>query len=357
MRNISHSIHHCKILFVLLISLRCFDTSAQTYFNQSLDYLIGNYISHYDGMPDKLQLQHGLSYSISKQTSGKRYYQFAHNYPNIGLTFTYRSLGNTNVYGHAFSIIPYVRFSIFQNKHSSIFIKHGVGLAYITKKFDVQNNPKNEFIGSHINAGADLMLGFQQKIIENLDIKIGAIINHYSNGSVQNPNRGMNMLSGLVGITYVPNRKFERIEHPVEKINKRFRYRIGGGLGLYRNKGILNEPVRKSFQTHVMAFYQYNTRFRTGLGIEYLYLNQDTNPLSIYSENEVQFDNITTRYGFGYYLGKKPATSKEDFYSKIGASVFLNLKNNVPDGLYIGAYLKAHGFTAAHIEISVGYLF
>lgn len=355
MPTISYSFRSYKISLILLVSLYSIHASAQTIYNQSLDYIVGNYLVRYDGMPSNLHLQQGVIYSISKQTTGKKYYQYAHNYPNLGLSIAYRSLGNTAVYGHAISIIPYVSFSVLQNKNSSLFIKHGVGVAYLTKKFDINNNPKNEFIGSHFNAGADFMIGFQQKISKKLDFKIGAVIHHYSNGSVKNPNKGMNILSGLVGITYVANRKFERIKYPNEKVKRRFRYRIGGGLGFYRNVG-LNQPVRNTFQTHAMVFYQYNTRFRTGLGLEYFYLNKAKQPLSLYLENEVQFANITTRYGFGYYFGKRPAPTKEAFYSKIGACAFLNLKNKIPDGFYIGAYLKAHGFSAAHIEITVGYL-
>jgi len=101
---------------------------------------------------------HGLFIEYIKSTNGKKYWQYAHNYPQMGLQFTVRSLGDYAIYGKAFSILPFLEFNVWKNKIGILQIKHGTGIAFNTKKYHAIENTKAKAISTTINATTTLIL-------------------------------------------------------------------------------------------------------------------------------------------------------------------------------------------------------
>lgn len=316
----------------------------------------GRFISHKEKRTAEEKTQYGVTINFFKYTGGKKYWQFAHGYPQMGLSFTYRNLGNDAVYGHAFSLLPYLEFNAVKSKTGTLQVKHGTGLAYMTKAYNAVANPQNTLIGSRLVATSILDIGYRLYLNKSWDAKAGVLLHHYSNGAFKLPNLGMNTASVYAGLSYAPQRKPETlVQHTPVTGFKKWRYRLGSAVGWYgynADAGSVNTNV----QLNSMAFYQHNSRFRTGAGIELNNITQSRVPAAIYAEEEVQFANITTRYGFGGYIAGKPKPG-QDFYSKIGLAYYPKTNNKIPGNFYIGSMLKAHGTIAAHIELTAGYVF
>jgi hypothetical protein len=342
------------LLFCMLaFTAGCFSQAGYSW--QAAVYS-GNYISHRQYLVQPPHLQYGFSVELNKKTNGNKYWQFAHNYPQMGLLLMANTLGDHQVYGEAISVLPYLEFNVLKSKAGVFQIKHGTGVAYVTRRYDAIKNPSNVILSTRINATSILDFGYRFYLSEKCELKAGANIHHISNGGFTLPNRGANTLAGYLAISFYPgDKEIEVKKFDVIRPEKKMQYRIGTAIGFYdyqKNEG----TVKVNAQFCAMAFYQHNTRFRTGGGTEIGFLNTIKPEPAIYAEEEVQFANITTRYGFGYYLAnKRPAD--EDFYSKIGLAYYPKFKGVIPKGFYIGSILKAHKFTAAHIEMLAGYAF
>lgn len=340
----------------LLFFIASFSAKAQNVYNWQLQGFYGNYLTHKDirTVPEKNHL--GFSLDFFKNTDGRKYWQFAHNYPNMGLSLTVRSLGNDSVYGHAISLLPYLEFNAFNSRHGALQIKHGTGIAYVTRRYDRIINTQNKMLGTHLTATSILDVGYRFYLSTNWDLKFGGIIHHFSNGSFKTPNAGMNTGSLYSAISYYPfATNTSKIKHEPICDFKRWRYRLGTSVGFYDYQPEQGS-IKLNTQLSGMGFYQHNTRFRTGLGFEAGRLTNKKPQTAIYMEEEVQFGNVATRYGFGGYVINKNERGA-DFYSKIGIAYYPKKKNNIPEKFYIGSLLKAHGFKAAHVELTAGYLF
>lgn len=341
------------LLLIVFISLTAFGQHINSY---QLQGFVGKNMTHSSLHTEAESNYYGISLDFNRKTTGVKYWQYAHHYPQMGLQFTAISLGNRQVYGYAFLLVPYLEFNIWKTKFGYLQIKHGTGLAYATKRYKSVKNPENQILSLNINATTLVDVGYRIFAGKQLDFKAGAIFHHISNGGIQIPNFGFNTLSGYSSISYFPKGRIApRISQIPEKVMDKFVYRAGTALGFYHynsSTGKINITPVLSF----LVFHQHNLRFRTGLGIELgKPVGMDIQP-SLYAEEEVQFTHLVTRYGFGGYLANSQKGS-EAFYSKIGIAYYPKAQNHIPKGWFIGALLKSHIFIAAHVEVSTGYTF
>lgn len=346
---------------LILVIILCFfllpELAAQN-LQQTLSFQYGNFASHKKRRFATNSPQVGLFYELSKPTTGKKYWQYAHGYPTMGLQLGLRSFGNFEVYGSAISLIPSLSFNLKKWNNAQLFIKHGTGLAFFSKRYDVNNNPLNIIIGTRLNTTSMIQIGYTRQLTPDLQLSAGGLVQHYSNGQLIQPNAGVNIAALYTSITFGTNTDTSlRKTYESYKLKQRFHYRVGYSLGLFDF-----DRATKLFdynnQVQGMVYYQYNSRFRSGLGLELSNLGSNYRKVTsaIYSEQEVQFSQMVTRYGFGIYLSNEHY-SPESFYSRIGIAYYLKSGQIIPKGFYIGSALKAHGFRAAHIEGSMGYMF
>ena len=145
---------------------------------------------------------YGFEVSFSKQQVEKSYFAFKNKNPLNGLAFEIRNFGYNQVLGNAFSLIQYQNFVIFQTKSNlCLDFKIGTGISYITKKYNKQTNPMNNAIGSNINAKVSFKIELN-KFTPNYHFGFGTELAHFSNGTFQHPNLGLNTLSLYVNIGY-----------------------------------------------------------------------------------------------------------------------------------------------------------
>jgi len=73
------------------------------------------------------------------------------NYPKTGIRLGINDMGNRDVVGYQFSIIPYVEFLLFPNKKNPLSLMVGLGSSYFTKKFDKKNNSLNHAVSTNLS--------------------------------------------------------------------------------------------------------------------------------------------------------------------------------------------------------------
>ena len=131
--------------------------------------------------------------NVKQVTFGRKPWQSKSNYPSVGVSFLYTGIGEIPELGHAYAVIPHMTFNCLKSQKNQLNFNLGIGLGYLTQKFDPQANPKNSFIGSHLNAAINVSTEYSRMITNRLGLSAFIGLTHFSNGSTRTPNNGLNI--------------------------------------------------------------------------------------------------------------------------------------------------------------------
>lgn len=179
-------------------------------------YIRGNILKHTAHLQNIVQnATEGIELMIEFHTfdARKDWHKFFH-HPRIGLGTTWMDLGNKEQLGQLLAVYPYLSFQLFELKGVSLNMRTGAGMSYLNKTFKntqfkdengwVILNQSNAAIGSHINvyfaAGGEIDF----PVTSQFGINAGFFWNHASNGSMVQPNSGINILNTTIGLRYSP---------------------------------------------------------------------------------------------------------------------------------------------------------
>lgn len=124
------------------------------------------------------------------RVDGQKDWHELYNRPNLGLRFTYFSTGNEELIGNAYGLSFSVHFPLSKGRLYPSFTPQ-VGLGYVDKIYDVDNNPKNNALGTRLNINVSFEFGLNYKFQKNV-WGLGVEFKHFSNGASKLPNLGLN---------------------------------------------------------------------------------------------------------------------------------------------------------------------
>jgi hypothetical protein len=167
---------------------------GRVYYGWTLDH-------HIEITPYK---RHYPAYEISllKATYGRTRWEYMYNYPFIGVSYWYSDLGGTKPLGSAHALFPYINFPLLKTKDFNIYFRLGVGLAYLTKKYDRYDNYENLAVGSHLNGAVNLLFEARLRLGKRFMAAAGVSLMHFSNGAIKQPNYGLNMPAVNAALAY-----------------------------------------------------------------------------------------------------------------------------------------------------------
>lgn len=173
-----------------------------------------------EGLPDAYPK--GIELNFGWQTTGKKAWHQLHNYPRWGFQFLYYNLDNPEQLGHGFYITPYLDLFALKRPKHELYFKIGTGIAFFTKYYNEQTNPHNTLISSPVNMSGLFSINYRYLITDHWSVLFGFNFNHASNGSLRQPNLGINVPSLQLGTHYTfhPERMvFTKQELPEYKKN------------------------------------------------------------------------------------------------------------------------------------------
>ena len=318
--------------------------------------------------------RHTPSYelSIHRNTYGENRWEVLHNYPSIGLTFYYSDFNQDSItaeLGRVFALYPFINFPITPSETSKLTFKLGVGLSWLTNKFDPKENYHNYAIGSHLNAAVNLSFEYRQRIVERLHWVLSAGLTHFSNGATRSPNMGINIFSVATGLSWY-------LMSPKTHIDKRLRpkhylFEFDGKKHFVTDYqytfGIKDMSqqygAHQYFFVHDLAvnfMFQLSERDRLGMGVEFVYDNSDkiTKPdWDFYLKPGllISYEMMLDRLSFMFNVGLRnntPLTSKQFgmlFYQKVA------LRYYITDGWFATLAFTTYDIKADFISVGVGY--
>jgi hypothetical protein len=271
-----------KIIFLFAVVALIGTAQAQTKKNYLIkgEYLRGTILKHNEHLKNLVKGPSvGIELALEYRTAGEKDWHHFLNFPTVGFGLNYMNLSNPDTLGYSTSIYPYLNIPIVQTKYFMLNVKAGGGLAYVNKTFKDTYDPSvginfnNGAIGSHLNVFLAGGLNIEIPLFEGLSLTADYAWNHISNGSIVQPNSGINMLNAYVGLKVFPN--FAVYTPPVKEnkpdISRQINYEatLSGGVRelYYRDEG-KKYPIA-SFS--LAAYRPMANWYRMGVGVDVFY--------------------------------------------------------------------------------------
>lgn len=159
----------------------------------------------------------GIELNFGQQTTGRKGWQQMHNYPRWGMNLTYFYLDNQKFYGHGVHLTPYMDLFLLRRTKHELFVKIGTGIAFYSYPYHPEKNPDNVLVSLPISASGLFRLGYRYQFTPKWSTLLTLNFDHASNGSLRQPNLGINIPGVGLGVHYTihPERMaFEKQELP-----------------------------------------------------------------------------------------------------------------------------------------------
>lgn len=329
--------------------------------------------------------------------------------PTIGAGFVGLDLGNPSILGQAFAVYPYVLVPIVRTNVFKLNYKVGAGVSFFTKTWNdcdtlngINSATANSTIGSIANVYLSTGTNMRFELGSGVSMGLEFGYNHMSNGSILQPNGGLNILYGKVGFGFQPKASKYTLPAKVQpkdlpfdmfldivasggvrelyyRDNKRYGiaslhvatagrlgnfYALGGGLDLFYDGVFVQQGQRGSEiynqHTHYKRYFIPNenaeNKWRCGFFIaNYFILGRVTAELDwgFYLYDGVRNANPNPHPKYGY---ERPMFYTYKINDEDGWNYFrLAFKVRVWEGLTANVALKTHLQKAEFIEFGLGY--
>ncbi|MFT7155371.1 MAG: hypothetical protein ACI8Q1_000372 [Parvicella sp.] len=169
--------------------------------------------------------------NLIKETSGNSMWENLYKYPEVGLSFYYSNLGNDSLFGRAYALNYFFKLNLIKRNKFTFFNRTGIGVAYLTKRFDLSSNRSNVAIGSRLNVHFTLKWGINYSLSDKWILNSGISLDHFSNGNSRDPNRGLNNLTGYAGVSYYIGKRTEKKYPKLDSLVKKNYCEIFANIG------------------------------------------------------------------------------------------------------------------------------
>jgi hypothetical protein len=311
--------------------------------------------------------------NLQQETFGKHKWERAYGYPLIGISFWYSGLGGSPYLGSAYALFPFINFPLVRHKAFFFGFRFGLGIGYLTKKFDRINNYKNLAIGGHFNAAISLMFEMRYRLTNRFTLAGGISLQHFSNGALKLPNNGLNTPLVNLGLAYRLVREnkniVDRFYAPVEPfsaiIRRAIEFNIGASIGFKNMKSVYGENY---VVTHFYenTFFRISRKSKAGFGIDISYDPSQIKTLEMHdievtnkfkivrpginAAYQLEMSKLGILFNLGYYLAGMEK-SNGPLYEKISFQYCFTKH------FFANVMLKVHWGRADYIGWGVGYKF
>jgi len=363
------------LFFILFVSPFCLSASERFSPGDSTKYIVetkvhyGFVITHHKNMAH-LTTGHfpAFELNIGKQTHGENDWNALYKYPVIGVSLWYADLANPEILGSAFAAYPSLNFHLAQSNSVALNYRFGIGLGYLTKKFDRLDNYKNIAIGSHLNVAINMLYELKWKVSHHCFLSGSIGITHFSNGAFKAPNLGINISTVSLGAAYIfkdnsviirPKEiSFDKDKKKLEIVTflsggmKEIYPAYGDKYGAFSLSTSFQKPLslKRKICAGIDLFWVFsNIRSLKRKGIEVEHSWEVIRP-GIFIGHELEFGKLSFGTQVGYYLYAKDK-SDGNIYCRFP------LRYQISNKLFANLALKTHFAKADFIEWGIGYKF
>jgi len=271
------------LLFLLIFLFSGVSAQTRTNYKIKAQYLHGSIYAHNDRVEKLIQGPvRGGALAIEFQTMGERAWHQFLNFPEIGAGLIFMDFGNPEMLGQGIALYPYMNVPLIRTDFFKLNLKPGAGASFLNKRYsNTYNIPypganpfnySNSVIGSVMNVFLTLGGNLEVPIAGGFSFTADYAWNHVSNGSIIQPNSGINMMNAYIGLKYAPNHRNrpQPQRRPQEDIPREFSFEItaSGGVAQLHH---LNENFYGIASLAFGAYRPLSNWYRMGLGADVFY--------------------------------------------------------------------------------------
>jgi len=289
----------CLLIFIITA---LYAQKAPTY-EFKAEYIYGNILKQTTNLENLVNGPvNGGEFAIEWQTTGKKAWNQFLGFPKVGIGAVFMNLSNPDSLGNLFAVYQYLNIPVIKSPSFNMYIKPGVGISYLNKTFknatayfpsgEVNFKRSNGAIGSHLNVYFAGSVNMEVPLPLGLSLTGDFGWNHASNGSIIQPNSGINMINAFIGLKYLPNYKnlIPPAKQNIPDISKRLTTEIivsGGIRQLYYK----DNRYFSIGSVTIAEFYPITNYYRMGLGVDAFYdgVFGEVNSSGVASENETKY--------------------------------------------------------------------
>ncbi len=297
--------------------------------------------------------------------TGNKVWQQDYHCGETGIAFFYAWMGNPAQLGNEIGLYPFINFHLQRSYREKLYLRTGIGLAYLPVTFNQETNHKDILIGTHINTIINIRLTNHYYLSDKLRIETGFGITHCSNGSFKTPNLGINLITLNTGLSYSIDGPKNVAIKPHIDTNK---YN-GISHEFYAAIGIseVEPPGGNQYGAVTFSYTAYHTinaKSKIGGGIDVFYNNANKVNLandSIHLNSPIENTQIGIKAGYELTIGKlalpievgayayTKSTGHGYEYNRLGIRYYIN------EHLIANISLLAHFASADYVEWGLGY--
>jgi|GEM_PF-1706708 len=221
--------------FFLIISLLCLfvksKTLAQTGFGLQQEF--GFVMAHKSGLRH-LSSAHLVKTQVDVMPAWLQPQKVKSIYPHAATGF---SIGFIDYQSPTLGyVIPVTGFfeNQFTGRKLSFSYRIAAGFGWCSKKFEIETNTANTAVSSTVNMAAQGTLAANYQISQNWKARLGVSLQHFSNGSIRQPNFGLNLPTAIAAVFWQPKRVNTKPTEVLLPEVKGWQWQIGTGVGLKR---------------------------------------------------------------------------------------------------------------------------
>ncbi|WP_232834985.1 acyloxyacyl hydrolase [Pleomorphovibrio marinus] len=275
----------------------------------------------------------------------------------LGLHLSHHNFDNPQVLGTATSLSGSFEPILWKNPSFQVSLSAGMGISYLSRVYDEQTNPDNNFFSAPISFLLYLNPKLTYSFSDNWQTSLVFHYNHISNGGQSQPNRGMNFPTVGLGVSYIPsNYDFPRQERGSVRKKWNAYMEIFGTFrdapGSERRQPVLGLTLGTYYR--VGKVNGFGLGMETNIDRSLTFDGEETHGWMHlpFLSHHFLFGKFDFSQRFGYYL-HKPENYQPDklFFQRYVLSF------RIVERLRVGIELKTHGHVAENIGIRLGYGF
>ncbi len=303
-----------------------------------------------------------VAFNVLKQTTGKNDWERLYKFPEYGFSFFYTNLGNDQYLGKAFALNYFFKINFISKEKWKVFNQTGIGLGYLTRKFDLEENYHNVGIGSQVNVHFNFRLGASYRFAQKWSTDFGLSFDHFSNGNTADPNLGLNNVTIFTGIRHdlgiIEDKNIQALNPHVRKNN----FEIVASIGGKKTRAIsskyfltsslsagVNREFFRGFNLGLGADLFYDESIETQMQAKGETFHSSNNfQTGIHLSQEFRYNRFSLILQEGIYLGLTNKGNNKSMYNR-GIVQFQFNKN-----ILLRIAMKSHLHILDYPEIGIG---
>jgi hypothetical protein len=272
----------------------------------------------------------------------------------LGLQFSYTWFGNREILGSAYTLAGTFEPVLWQQRRWSLSLQSGLGVSYLTRYYNSETNPLNNFFSSPISFWLFVAPALEYRLLDRWGLRASLNYNHISNGGQKQPNRGMNFPQAGLGFNYYLQPQTEMPYYEKRLPDKTWHQQLEGGFTTRKTgNGHEREP---EISLAASVYRPLNSINAAGGGMEFInnwavsepFIELTGFTIAPFISHHFLLGRFDFNQRMGFYLHR---TESVNFRLYQRYALYYKLKSH----LKLGFSLKAHGHRAENIDVRVGW--